>query len=678
MIPTSVRSARLAPAVLAAVTFLAAVPFALGRFPFLLDFVVGPGWEPFETRLYGLRPPAYGGSLPLLGVLSLLPPSLAAKALVPGVLVVAAVAGYATLPGPPWARLYGAILLVVNPFVHARIVAGQWAVVWGLAMLPVALFAVTRYLEAPRPRRLVLAVGAITLLGFSAHLLYASVVLLGAVTLVRFAEQRDLRVLGRALTVALVAVPVNAYWLVPAVVADGGPLARLSTADLDAFAPAIGSGAPLYETASMHGFWRDATVYARDLAPAVSLVFVFVVFLAVYGALARHDGDRGYVVRGLVLSAAVALLLGTGASGPVAPAFRWLADVVPFFAGMRDADKFVALLVVAYAYLGALGAAELLDVLAGFDRRLAARALVGALVVLAPLALAFPMVTGYAGQATVGDYPEEWYETATHLDDEDAHGVLFLPWHQYQDLPWLDGPSRRAATPARAFFSTPVAQGDNIELGAVYSTSANPVSRSVESLFGLGPDGGPPNAAAAGARLAELDVSHVVLAKGTDWRAYEPVLTDAPDLRLVRENDHLRVYRNDHPVSRAYATDAPDTGPGGDREPLEAVQRSPAAVRVEGSALPYTAVAQPQIAAGPGWHYDGEPPVARRGGARPVYASADDGATLQYAPFYGLYLPSYALSLLSLAALAGYGLLVGTGPPAWRRWPATAPRRSGR
>jgi hypothetical protein len=102
----------------------------------------------------------------------------------------------------------------------------------------------------------------------------------------------------------------------------------------------------------------------------------------------------------------------------------------------------------------------------------------------------------------------------------------------------------------------------------------------------------------------------------------------AAEEAIVFENDRFRVYRTDHAVVRAYATDRRDGG--GDREPLAVTERSPASLRVEGSPLGYAAVAHSQVVAGTGWHYDGERAVAHADGVRPVYpADEADGE------FYG-------------------------------------------
>lgn len=710
IVPQSLARTPLPPAILATVVALATAPFLTGTYVFLLDFTVGPAWEPVSARLYGFRNPAYGGSLPLFAVLAgigeLVGPAIAQKVLLGGLLAFTAASGYVSLPGGRWARLYGALVLLVNPFVYTRLLAGHWAVVWGLAALPLVMTAYTDYLEGGRFRHLIFSIGALTLLGFSAHLAYVSTVLLVALTVFRYADCRRSVVLRRGVTVALVAVPVNAYWLGPAVVSRNAPLGDGLAADLSTFAPQADSSA-LFATASMRGFWREGFVSAVDLVPQVQAVYAAILLLAVYGAVTHvADPGRGYVVRALLVTSAVALFLGAGLSGPAAPVFRWLADHVPFFGGLRDSNKFVALLVVAHAYLGALGASRLWESVRRVDRSRWLATLVVAGLVLAPLAYTFPMVTGYAGQIQGEDYPEEWYEVEEMLDADDGeYSVLFLPWHQYMDYSWVDG-RQRIATPARQFFSKPIIQGDNVEAGGTYSTSDNPVSGYVEFVFGLGPENDRLAVSNMGKLLAQIDVEYVLLTTEADWRPYESYLDDQRDLTLVRENDYFRVYRNDYrsdrpgrasgtnhvtyvrnvsqfvalsqerDVTGVYAVDPGNTRrtnrfDDADHEPLRVSERLPALHRVSGTDREYTVVTRTQRTVGPGWRYDGDSPAFHHLGIHPAFESRAVTADLRYAPFYRLFLPSYVVSGLSVVVLIWYGRSSSAGATARRLWRRT-------
>lgn len=698
---------------------LSSLPFLGDRYSFLLDQIFGPGRTEFQLVLYGFEVPVYGGFLPFRAFESvfggLLGVGFAQKLFLVGILASVLLIGYRVLPVGPGVAIY-VLLLAVNPFTYARAAVGHFLVIWGLAMLTLSLYSFARYLDHGNHENLLFSVVAVTLLGFSSHLLLAGGILLGFVAGFKYLETRETAIIGRTVAVPAVAIPVNAYWLGPVFLSGIQGISKVTTADQHVYAPQTDVFTALYSTASMHGFWRGGITYATDIFPPIALLFVPILYLAVHGFLTNYDHpERGYVVKALGATWLVALLLGSGVNGPAAPLYSWLFENVPFFAGMRDSNKFVALIVLAYAYLGALGLDDLLDSVPEFTldrfrdaltdlrssvahheslaatpelRTLAAWTL-ALFLLLTPVLYTFPMVTGYASQIEAQDYPEEWYETKQYVDDparEDG-AVLFLPWHQYMDYHWVAGSQQRIATPARAFFERPVIQGDNVEAGPVYSTSTNPVSKYVEFVFGLGPDYDPrTNVTNVGELLAHVDVEYVVVTKEADWRAYDAVLRNQTDLRLAMENDMFRVYRNEYDVSRAYAVDevryvadreaflersrtentteavyvideryAGQTTKLGDRPraPVDAREIHPARYEIDATDRRLTAFAQGQATYADDWRLDGREPAYRHLGFTPVYETSD-GGTLRHAAFYEIYLPSYAVSLGSVTVLIGY------------------------
>lgn len=719
--------------VLTVAVVVAVLPFVGGRFAFLLDFMIGPSWNQIPVRGFGFRTPAYGGSLPLFGLLTalaaLVSVSVIQKVVLFGVLFLLAATAYLTMPGSGLSRLYAGIFMLFNPFVYVRHLAGHWVLLWGLAFLPVVLYTVVTYLESGGRRNLFAVVIALTLLGFNSHLLFASGILLVAVVISKTAETNSLEPLRRGLTTGLLALPVNAYWLGPTVFGPDRSLSTISAFDVLTFAPRMDTTSVLFSIATMHGFWRGGYVYAGDLIPAVQLLYIPVLFLAVYGFITKfRDPDRGYVVRAVAVTAVISLVLGAGVQGPAAEFFRWAFEHVPFFAGMRDSQKFVALLVLAYAYLGALGLGELrlrirkremgVITLPEFGARqvklpsgplershLVAAGLV-TLAILTPVLYTFPMVTGYAGQVNSQDYPPTWYEAEDYLEAQPGNdAILFLPWHQYMDYSWLESEKQRIATPARAFFSRPVIQGDNIETGPTYTTSTNPVSNYVEYLFGLGPRHEAKSMSNLGELLTHIDVKYVLVTKEADWQTYDAFLANQSDLTLVLENEDFRVYRNERDVNRASANDriryiedfdafvaesqrvdtthsvyvvdeerADDTmnltGVNGETVAITPVH--PAKYKVGATDREFIVFGQHLATYSVSWRFDGERPTAQHLGMSPVYRSSSGESELTHVTFYRIYLPSY---LVSLVSLLGLGLFVysrdGRRLDGVRRWVST-------
>jgi len=141
------------------------------------------------------------------------------------------------------------------------------------------------------------------------------------------------------------------------------------------------------------------------------------------------------------------------------------------------------------------------------------------------------------------DYPTGWYEANDLLNqDPEEFNVLFLPWHLYITFPWSGG---RIANPAAQFFDKPVIQGDNIEVGPIYSESHHPASKYLEFLLEHR------ELTNFGELVAPLNVKYILLARTADYPRYR-FLNKQEDLRVVLENEDLIVFRNEHETAKLY------------------------------------------------------------------------------------------------------------------------------
>ena len=225
---------------------------------------------------------------------------------------------------------------------------------------------------------------------------------------------------------------------------------------------------------------------------------------------------------------------------------------MPFFIAFRDSQIFVALLCLGYAYLGGFSVNELAQKLREQIRR-PIRIGVGVIliiVLLTPFLYSLP-IFGLWGQVRATDYPEEWYEVNNYLNQDEADfNVLFLPWHLYMDYDWLPNKDIRLGNPAGKFFDKPVIRGDNVEIASIYSASTNPISRYVEFLLARGEE-----IDNLGELLAPLNVKYVILAQEADYESYS-FLYQQEDLLVELTNSGLVLFKNEHPVARAYAGDS--------------------------------------------------------------------------------------------------------------------------
>lgn len=407
----------------------------------LLVPLLGPGVVLVRDMVFVPRTPLGGQLLGLHGVPRGVPSelmvALASRVVATGwlqdlVLVAIVVAGAwgAARLAPASSRVGAAAAATTygwSPYLHERLLLGQWALLVGWAILPWAVRAALDWRNGGTGWWAVAALSLAALGGANALLLVAVAVI----------------VCGRPLRALAATVVLSLPWLVPGLLTGVGPGDPYG---VDAFAAR--SDSPLGLIGSLltgGGVWaREAVPPAR--APG-SLLAVGVLVVAALG-LSRLRAVRGN--RLLVLAGVGLVLSLLGRMPGTATALRWAVVHVPAAGLLRDGQRWDALLVVVVSAAVACGADRLLSRMA----RLPVRRLAGVLVVLAPLAALPGGAWGESGQLSSSRFPADW-ERVTRQ----AHGdVLVLPWTLYRAFPWTDG--RTVLDPATKLLERPVVDDD--------------------------------------------------------------------------------------------------------------------------------------------------------------------------------------------------------------------------
>jgi hypothetical protein len=466
-------------------------------------------------------------------------------------------------------RYFAGLLYMLNPFIYVRFLAGHWLILIAYAVSPIVIKSFIDFFEAPSSKRSVYIAFLMTFVfAIETHTPFLLLIVFGVFYIVNVLESR--KIAGRVMEISkssaligLFLLILNSYWLIPSFIGGSGPLADITSSDIYVFTTKQDLNFnTLFTTASMYGFWRGNYTYAKDLLPFWYLFFAFILFLSVHGFVSNYKHPKyGVYVKAFGIIAVLSVLLAAGISGPFAGAFEFLFNNVFFFKGFREPQKFVALLVLSYSYLGGLGVAEIENILKeknttqknGSGNRTYVYIII-ALALLTPFIYSFTMFNGFWGQLKTTDYPKDWYEVNDLLNkDKEDFNVLFLPWHLYMDFNWLPTPQKRIANPASIFFDRPVIQGDNMEAGTIYSSTSNPVSSYIEYLISSRD-----KIDNFGELLAPLNVKYILLTKEVDYTSYD-FLYKQKDIEIVKETPDFIVFRNDHPVSKFYQVDAVNT-----------------------------------------------------------------------------------------------------------------------
>jgi hypothetical protein len=326
-------------------------------------------------------------------------------------------------------------------------------------------------------------------------------------------------------------------------------LARIGSGDLKFFAAIPDQRLGLVPNLlGLYGFWAEATGRFSSMKafvpvwPAILSILLILCAVGAFFAFRRRDIHLGPWVAGLLIAAALALVLEAGISHPfTAGLVQWVDAHFPPYRGMRDAGKWAALLALVYSQLAGLGAVAVLDWLrkwAPAHARVEWTTSVAAGLLLAlPLYYGNGLLYGAHGEIKPSQYPSGWYAADRMLaSDEHPGRTLFLPWHEYMGFGFIRNQNKVIAPPGPSFFSVPVFVSNNPEVRGI----PPPTDPEQVAIVGL------VRAREAGdwaEVLAAHGIKYVLLAHEADWSGYG-YLDSQPGITKVGDYGSISLYRN--------------------------------------------------------------------------------------------------------------------------------------
>lgn len=442
------------------------------------------------------------------------------------------------------------LFALFNPFVYDRALYGQFGVIAAYGfLLFTASYLLDIYRRSDFSRLWQPAIFSGLAILFSLHfifflgifyLLFLGALLFGGKRreLLKFSFWRS------ALLGGLIVLIINSIWL-GALISGASPLGDfvsegISPKDLAAFET---SGKNTLETYTnvifMSGFWGKDQYRYVDLTGTAGWQksFVFLLPLILFGLYLSFRG-RSRPAKifsiSLLVVYALAIVLAVGLKSPLVGSFSaWLYEHFPFYKGLREPQKWVAVIIPIYLAFLTLGVARLKQsALVQHGPWLAGTIFSLIIILQAPL-----LLWGFSGQARPIAYPDDWYEVNEFLLSRSAQAegcserILFLPWHLYMSFNWS---GRIMANPAPQFFSCPVFSGTNMEWGGIYDNSLNSDGAVIKDW--LKNQGGEEPPAVSGE-----PVRYIVLAKELDFMSYS-WLNNRSYLEPIKESLRLVVY----------------------------------------------------------------------------------------------------------------------------------------
>ena len=481
-----------------------------------------------------------------------------AKLFIFGLLFVAVSTVYRAVPTGGFApRAVGSVVYVFNPFVYGRLQYGQLFLLAGYAVLPWVALRLRNLLVKPGVATALIAALSFAILGILSIHLFLVAGGLGAVLVLTYtiAAKDKAAYLKRLVPALLLTVATtlgaSAYWVIPVLIGrgpEGTLIGGIGGGDLTAYAAIPDQHLGLLPNLlGLYGFWAEGTgrfASMKDFVPLWPAVLLLLLVVGAIGAIAGFRQTRDRItpwVAGLLVAAAIALILEAGTSQPMTSVLvKWL-DGVPIYRGMRDAGKWAALLALVYSQLIGLGAAAILGWLG--QGRTAAVTRDWLQPIATGLLLAFPLYYGNGllfgthGEIKPSQYPPGWYAADQVLAaDHHARRALFLPWHEYMGLSFVQNQNHVVASPAPTFFSVPVLVSADPQVPGVLP----PESPDQVAISSLVRDGGQASWAEV---LAGRGIKYVLVAHELDWNSYS-YLDQQPGLVRVGDFGSIVLYRD--------------------------------------------------------------------------------------------------------------------------------------
>ncbi len=437
-----------------------------------------------------------------------------------------------------WSAYFAGILYIFNPFTYVRFMDGQFAVLLGYAILPFFIkamfeFFLDKKFDLKTSLRVALYTVAIVIVSIHA-LGYIAILTLTLLEQFLWQEHRNKQVLLKAAKYSGVAIIIflalSSYWIIPVLTSNTPREQLVSSFDerylLSFRTDGSNDVSVTGNVLSMHGYWGDREgryILPRNVMPMWPLLFAGIFTLAAFGFYKSRGDPRSKI---LLISAGIAFVLAIGiAADPFKQFNRLLYEYVPFYRGFREPQKFVGLLVLAYAVFGSLGLQALMT-----HKRYKRHVmwLLAAAIAL-PLMYTPTFLWGFAGQLKSRQYPSDWAQVNREYIKGAEGAVLFLPWHQYM---YFDFADRVIANPGPKYFEGDIIAGDNSEIGLIERQESTAESTTIDMLV-----------ADRDVNKLSQNIEYVLLSKNADWQEYD-FLNSATQLQLVRETETLKLYRN--------------------------------------------------------------------------------------------------------------------------------------
>lgn len=414
------------------------------------------------------------------------------------------------------------LFLLFNLFVYDRIMYGQWGIILSYIFLIFNIAYLFKYLNDKQNKDLIFTwVFAGLSFLFSPHFIFFLIPFFVLFYSLYFKNKFAInKMLEYSLAGLGIFILININWLLPVLLNKStnsirSVVSAINEQDYEIFRTTGDTSVGVYRNVlMMSGFWGkdqhrylDLTKFENNWWRSFLLLFPIIVY-GIYRSL--KEKRTRFLSVGLLIIGGMTIFLAAGVSAPVSRQVSlFLYNYLPFYKGMRDSQKWVAVLVLIYFIYLCFGVWHLSSKKFVQVHKFALGIfLAGVIIMQAPL-----LLWGLNKQVKPVNYPADWYQADQKIVKESncQRNILFFPWHLYMSFNWI---GRIVANPAPIFFSCPVISGANMEWEGIYNQSLNKKNIVIDQwVLGKGND--------EVLLDKNLNIGYIILAKEIDYAVYQ-------------------------------------------------------------------------------------------------------------------------------------------------------------
>ncbi|MBN1916251.1 hypothetical protein JW796_04720 [Candidatus Dojkabacteria bacterium] len=465
-------------------------------------------------------------------------------------------------------RLLTSTLYLWNPFVYSRLMAGQWTLLFGYALLPLFIYHLVKSYKSRNT-------GETFNRDFWENILYSTLLSLIitifsphhlAFILLIFLVYSFIKIISRTkggvkkiLILALAQILIHSLWIIPTLI-SGKAKITFGEKDLLVFASSPDSSLGTFlNLFTMYGFWAEKTLFylPKLIIPfwplpffilILPIIFLFFTYLPekirrIFALQKEPFKKNRDIILTSFLIALIGLVLSLGSMGIAKPVFDFFYLKLGLLNPFREPQKFLSLYIFGFCTLFFPGMKiwvsqirnEHLKSLEQFKkresekiRRILEKAIIFGFFVLI-FSLTCTLFWGTAGQLKTAYYPQSYTELDRLTKGTDSK-ILVLPFKSYDFFPFNN---RRIANPAPKYFNAEVFSDEKlVEISGTncdaYISSTNSClkkSDSVEVWTDV---------------IKKSGIDYILVNKNSDFRSYS-FLEDRNYSKKILEDDYAYV-----------------------------------------------------------------------------------------------------------------------------------------